>query len=81
MPLWTQADFDWHKPSPRMEVLRGRLEPGYQANRAVQLYPQQSASSLLAFNWANGLVILPPEKTVKKGDWVEFIPLASLNMF
>lgn len=81
MPLWTQADFDWDKPSPRMEVLRGRLEPGYQANRAVQLYPQQSASSLLAFNWANGLVILPPEKTVKKGDWVEFIPLASVNLF
>lgn len=81
MPLWTQADFDWHKPSPRMEVLRGRLEPGYQANRAVQLYPQQSASSLLAFNWANGLVILPPEKIVKKGDWVEFIPLASVNLF
>ncbi|UQB43201.1 molybdopterin molybdotransferase MoeA [Thiomicrospira microaerophila] len=81
LPLWTQADFDWFKPSTRMEVLRARLEPGYQSNRAVQLYAQQSASSLLAFNWANGLVILPPEKTVKKGDWVEFVPLASLNMF
>jgi molybdopterin molybdotransferase len=81
LPLWTQADFDWPNPSPRLEVLRARLEPGYQSNRAVQLYPQQSASSLLAFNWANGLVLLPPEKTVKKGDWVEFIPLSALNMF
>jgi len=81
LPLWTQADFDWPSPSPRLEVLRARLEPGYQSNRAVQLYPQQSASSLLAFNWANGLVLLPPEKTVIKGDWVEFIPLSALNMF
>lgn len=81
MPLWSKAGFDWPKPSPRMEVLRARLEPGYHTNREVELYPQQSASSLLAFNWANGLVILPPEKTVNKGDWVEFIPLASVNLY
>lgn len=64
------AGFDWPKPGKRREFLRGRLEQG----QAV-IYPNQSSGVLTSVAWADGLVDVPVDTTVRQGDPVRFLPL------
>lgn len=65
-----RADFDWQKPCKREEYLRAR----YHADGTATLYPKQGSGVLSSVAWANGLIKVPPQQTIAKGDSVTFIP-------
>lgn len=74
-PLEVQvaAGFERTRKNQRQEYLRARLEQGI-----ATPFKNQSSGVLTSASWANGLVVVPPETTVKKGDQVTFIPLSEL---
>jgi len=69
-----RADFDWPKPDRRREFLRVRLN----GQGALELFPNQSSGVLTSTVWGDGVVDNPPGQTIRAGDTVNFIPLASL---
>ena len=75
--VWVQADFDWLKPGFRREFVRARLHNQASHTRA-QIYPQQGSGVLTSTVWATGLVVIPEDTVIQKGDWVEYI---SFNEF
>ena len=70
------AAFDWCKADPRREeylrVRRELIDGVWQ----LQRYANQGSGVLTSCAWAEGLVRLQPDQTVKPGDLLEFIPLA-----
>ncbi|MDH5612870.1 MAG: molybdopterin molybdotransferase MoeA [Gammaproteobacteria bacterium] len=65
------ADFEW--PSvKRQEYLRVRLNESAQGLLAT-LYPHQGSGVLSSACWADGLVEIPIEHVVKKGDKVDYL--------
>jgi molybdopterin molybdotransferase len=76
MPAAVQvrADFDWPQPDKRREFLRAR----FNAEGGVELFPNQSSGVLTSAVWADGLVDLPANQVVQRGDSVRFLLLASL---
>ncbi len=68
-----RAGFDWTRAGSRQEYLRARVTEG-----VVKLYPNQSSGVLASASWANGLVLLPPNTKVAKGDPVQVILLGEL---
>lgn len=75
--VWLQADFDWPKPGFRREFVRARIVNQNQTSRA-QLYSHQGSGVLTSTVWASGLVVIPEDTEIKRGDWVEYI---SFNAF
>lgn len=69
-----RADFDWKKPDPRTEFLRGRLN----AAGGVDLFKNQGAGVVTSLSWGDGLVVKAPQQVVEKGESVRFIPFAEL---
>ncbi len=69
-----RADFDWPKPDRRREFLRVRLNP----EGGVELFPNQSSGVMSSAVWADGLVDLPPNQPVRRGDSVRLLLLSSL---
>ena len=69
-----QADFAWSRPGTRREFLRAQRT----SNGKLALFPNQSSGVLTSCAWADGLVDLEIGTTVKKGDWVRFIPFSEL---
>ena len=67
------AGFAWPQAGTRREYLRARLEQG----KAV-IYPNQSSGVLRSAAWADGLVEVPENSTLREGDPVSFIPLSEL---
>ena len=75
--VWVQADFEWLKPGFRREFVRARLFN--QVSRTLaQIYPHQGSGVLTSTVWAEGLVVIPEDSVIQKGDWVEYI---SFNEF
>jgi molybdopterin molybdotransferase len=72
LPL--RADFDWPKPGKRREFLRVRRN----TTGGLDLHPNQGSAALTALHWADGLVDLPAEQAVARGDAVHYLPLAEL---
>ncbi|GHD61827.1 molybdopterin molybdotransferase MoeA [Jeongeupia chitinilytica] len=68
------AGFAIGRAGNRREFLRARLEQG----RAVP-YPNQSSGVLTSVVWADGLVIVPEDRTIADGELVDFLPLAALR--
>ncbi|MBM3115931.1 gephyrin-like molybdotransferase Glp [Jeongeupia naejangsanensis] len=68
------AGFTIERAGNRREYLRARLVDG-----RVVLFPNQSSGVLTSVVWADGLVIVPEAATVREGDPVDFLPLATLN--
>ncbi|MDT8452070.1 MAG: molybdopterin molybdotransferase MoeA [Gammaproteobacteria bacterium] len=65
------ADFEW--PSlKRQEYLRVRLIESEQGLRAT-LYPHQGSGVLSSTCWADGLVEVPVDKAINKGDQVNYL--------
>lgn len=67
------AGFTWPKASPRREYLRARCEQGQ-----VTLHAHQGSASLFAASWAEGLVCVPENTPVHRGDRVAYLPFAEL---
>ncbi|TSA22995.1 MAG: molybdopterin molybdenumtransferase MoeA, partial [Betaproteobacteria bacterium] len=67
------AGFDWPKAGNRREFVRARIE-----NSHAVLFPNQSSGAMSSLAWADGLVDIPAETTVQRGDSVRYLPLASL---
>ncbi|HID45470.1 MAG TPA: molybdopterin molybdotransferase MoeA [Chromatiaceae bacterium] len=72
------AGFDWNKPDKRREFHRARLEKSEDGSDVVRVYPSRSSAVLSSTTWANGLVILPENQTIKTGDKVQFMPFSEL---
>ncbi|MDX1345288.1 MAG: molybdopterin molybdotransferase MoeA [Sedimenticolaceae bacterium] len=71
------ADFDWTRPGIRREFLRARVRN--EAGEALaEIHPRQGSGVLSSTCWANGLVVIPEETRVAKGDRVQFIPFREL---
>jgi molybdopterin molybdotransferase len=69
-----RADFDWTEPDPRREFLRVKCN----ANGGLDLYPTQDSAVLTSTAWADGLVDNPPNRSIRKGDRVSYLPFAEL---
>jgi len=69
-----RADFDWKKPDPRTEFLRGRLN----AAGGVELYKNQGAGVVTSLSWGDGLIVKAPQQVIAAGESVRFIPFAEL---
>jgi molybdopterin molybdotransferase len=69
-----RADFDWVEPDPRREFLRVK----WNANGGLDLYPTQDSAVLTSTAWADGLVDNPPNRSIRKGDRVQYLPFAEL---
>lgn len=69
-----RADFDWKKPDPRTEFLRGRLN----AAGGVELFKNQGAGVVTSLSWGDGLVVKAPQQVIAAGESVRFIPFAEL---
>ena len=69
-----RADFDWKKPDPRTEFLRGRLNGA----GGVELYKNQGAGVVTSLSWGDGLIVKAPQQVLAAGESVRFIPFAEL---
>ncbi len=67
------AGFERLKTSTRQEYMRARYE-----GTMVTPFHNQSSGMLSSASWANGLVVIPPNTRVQKGDGVVFIPFSEL---
>lgn len=72
------ANFDWNKPDKRREFHRARLEKQADGSNLISVHPSRSSAVLSSTTWANGLVILPENQTIKVGDKVQFMPFSEL---
>ncbi len=73
--LIVKAGFDWNQTGPRREYVRARLMPG---TNVVEIYPKQGSGVLSSVVWAEGLVEIPENSTIKKGDDVSYLSFADL---
>ena len=72
--LAMRADFDWPRPDRRREFLRTRIN----GQGGLDRYPNQGSAVLTSTVWADGLVDNPPERPIRAGDVVEFLPFSAL---
>lgn len=69
-----RADFDWPHPDRRREFLRVRCND----QGGLDLFPNQSSGVLTSTVWADGLVDLPAQQPIARGETVRFLPWQSL---
>ena len=69
-----RADFDWVEPDARREFLRVK----WNASGGLDLFPTQDSAVLTSTAWADGLVDNPPNRSIRKGDRVAYLPYAEL---
>ncbi|WP_203143645.1 molybdopterin molybdotransferase MoeA [Marinobacter mangrovi] len=71
------ADFTVERASPRREFVRARrvLQDG---QAWIEAYPNQSSGMLSSACWAEGLAVVPEERTIKRGDPLTFLPFTDL---
>ena len=68
------ADFVREVGEPRTEFLRVRIN----AEGRLELFPNQSSAVVTSLTWSDGLVQLPPNTCVARGDAVAFIPFSEM---
>jgi molybdopterin molybdotransferase len=76
--LWATADFDWPRAGIRREFARARLENGDDGQPLVSVHTSRSSGVLSSVTWANGLAVIPENRTLVRGDRVQFIPFSEL---
>jgi len=74
--LWATADFDWPRAGIRREFARARLENDDNGQPLVSVHTSRSSGVLSSVTWANGLAVIPENRTLVRGDRVQFIPLS-----
>ena len=72
--LMLRADFDWPRPDRRREFLRARMN----AHGGAELFANQGSAALNSTVWANGLVDIPADTAVARGEPVRFLPYGDL---
>ncbi|MBF0265071.1 MAG: molybdopterin molybdotransferase MoeA [Gammaproteobacteria bacterium] len=72
-PMTITADFNWSKAGVRMEFVRARLSNDNNQQARANIFPHQGSGVLTSTSWADGLIIIPIGKTIKKGDLVEYL--------
>jgi molybdopterin molybdotransferase len=72
------ADFDWPTPDPRREFHRARLQAGADGCPRVGVHPSRSSGVLSSVAWANGLVVIPEGRVLRRGEAVDFLPFSEL---
>ncbi len=77
MPLWLEAKFDSLKSGFRKEFARAKLVHEGQTT-LVDIYPNQGSGVLTSTVWAEGLVVIPENTQIHKGDKVAFYPFEIL---
>lgn len=78
--MWLAADFEWRRPGPRREFLRARRVCDVKGDERVAVYGNQSSGVLSSVAWADGLVCIPENQTVGRGDRVQFLPFTELGI-
>jgi len=68
------AHFTWPRADKRREFLRARRN----AEGGLDLFPNQSSGVLTSVAWGDGLVDVPPGRTIARGDTVSFLSFAEL---
>jgi len=76
--LTASADFDSPKPDKRREYMRARLAPDSEGRLWVTPYPSRSSAVLSSVAWANGLAVIPEQRTLSRGDPVQFLSFHEL---
>jgi molybdopterin molybdotransferase len=64
------ANFSWEANPKRHEYLRAQINP----EGHIDIHPKQNSGILSSTAWANGLVVVPPQKNIHHGDTITFIP-------
>lgn len=67
------ANFQHLQPGTRQEYMRARIERG-----RVVVFHNQSSGMLSSASWSHGLVVIPADSVISKGDLVSFIPFSEL---
>jgi molybdopterin molybdotransferase len=75
-PVWVSAAFDWPKAGSRREYVRARLSSDDNGISHATVYPNQSSGVLSSLSWADGLVCVYENQTIKQGDRVPYFSLA-----
>lgn len=75
--LSIHSGFEW-KGVKRQEYLRVRVRHDESGARA-EIYPNQGSGVLSSTCWADGLVIVEPEKAISVGDVLKYIPFQGLS--
>ena len=70
------ADFDWAAVK-RQEYLRVRLVQK-DKQTVAELYPHQGSGVLSSTSWADGLVVVPLNQQIVKGELVNYLPFEGL---
>ena len=70
------ADFDWPHAGKRREFVRARLAPDGQS---ASIFANQSSGVLTSAAWADGLVDIPEDMCVQRGQSVRYLPFSSLS--
>jgi molybdopterin molybdotransferase len=78
LTLQMRAGFDWPRPDKRREFHRARIQPGEDGRPELAVFPSRSSAVLSSVAWADGLVEIPENHVIHKGDLVDFIPFAGL---
>lgn len=73
-----RAGFDWPRPDRRTEFHRARIQAGADGAPELVVFPSRSSAALSSVAWAEGLVEIPPGRVIRRGEPVDFIPLAHL---
>ena len=74
--LSMRSGFEWRGVT-RQEYLRVRVK--YDESGAyAELYPHQGSGVLSSVSWADGLVVVKPEKVINAGDIVRYLPFQGL---
>ena len=74
--LSMRSGFEWRGVT-RQEYLRVRVK--YDESGAyAELYPHQGSGVLSSVSWADGLVVVEPEKMINTGDIVRYLPFQGL---
>ncbi len=73
------AGFDWPVAGKRREYLRARLEVSTSGELTAVIFPNQGSGVLTSAAWAEGLIDIPVDQTIKAGDKVSFMPFSGMH--
>ncbi len=75
-PVEIPAGFDWRRAKNRREYVRARLSTDSGGAVSARLYPKQGSDILTSMAWADGLVEIRENETIRSGQMIRFISFA-----